>query len=290
MEDYIIITDSTTDFSPNLIKELELEVLPLHFNIDGKMYGDYSDGRDICLKDFYNKLRNGETSTTSQVNPEDFLKSFKVYLEKGLDIIYIAFSSALSSTYSSAVIAANELKELFPNRKITVIDSLCASLGEGLLVYLAVKEKRSGKSFEELEKWVNNNKLKVCHWFTVDDLHHLKRGGRVSSTSAILGSMLNIKPILHVDNNGRLVLVTKSRGRQKSINTLIDKIDETAIDIQNQTIFISHGDCEEDATYMANLIKERYKVKDVIINTIGPVIGSHAGPGTLTLFFMGTKR
>lgn len=290
MQNYVIVTDSTTDLNPNLVKDLKLEVLPLHFNINGKMYGDYSDGRDISLKSFYNKLRNGEISTTSQVNPEDFLTSFKFYLENGLDIIYISFSSALSSTYSSAVIAANELKSQFPDRKIAVIDSLCASLGEGLLVYLAVKRKQSGASFEELESWINDNKLKVCHWFTVDDLHHLKRGGRVSSTSAILGSMLNIKPILHVDDSGRLILVTKSRGRQKSINMLINKIEETAVNIQKQTVFISHGDCEKEAIYMANLIKEKYKVKDIIINTIGPVIGSHAGPGTLALFFIGNKR
>lgn len=290
MQDYVVITDSTTDLSCNMAKDLNIEVLPLHFNIKGKVYGDYSDGRDIKIEDFYNKLRSGEISVTSQININDFINAFKPHLENEKDILYISFSSGLSGTYSSAVAAKESLKEIYPKRKIVVVDSLCASLGEGMLVYLAAQEKRKGIDIESLSEWINNKKLNICHWFTVDDLNHLYRGGRVSKTSAFLGSMLKIKPILHVDDEGKLVLVEKSRGRKNSINNLIEHMEATGINLSNQTIFISHGDCSEEARKMSDMIKEKFKVKNTIINTIGPVIGTHSGPGTLALFFEGSKR
>ncbi len=290
MPNYVIITDSTTDLPADLIKELDILVLPLSFTIDGNTYEDYSDGRDLPLKDFYNKVRAGKMSVTSQINPEDFIKAFEPILKNGNDILYIAFSSGLSGTYQSANIAADKLKELYPERKIAIVDSLCASMGEGLFVYYAVMKKREGMNINELEKWLNDNKLKFCHWFTVDDLHHLRRGGRVSAATAILGSMLSIKPVLHVDDEGHLILMGKSRGRRKSLDCLVSKFEEIAIDPKNQIVFISHGDCEDDANYVANEIKKKFNVKNVIISMIGPVIGSHSGPGTIALFFVGNKR
>lgn len=290
MQNYVIKTDSTSDLSPKLVSELGVEVLPLHFNIDGKNYADYPDRSEMDMKQFYDLLRKGQTSTTSQINPEDFIKAFSPNLENGQDILYIAFSSGLSGTYASAKIAAEELLKSYPERKIRVVDSLCASMGQGLLVYYAVKHKEGGKSIDELKEWLNHNKLKVCHWITVDDLHHLHRGGRVSSASAFLGSMLNIKPILHVDNEGHLILVNKTRGRQRAVDVLLAQMEKTAIDLQDQTIFISHGDCEDEVMEMVSDIKKRFKVKNIEVNMIGPVIGSHSGPGTIALFFIGTQR
>lgn len=290
MGDYVIITDSTADFSSDMINQLEIEVLPLKFTIAGETYGDYADGRDMKIEEFYKRLRSGETPVTSQINPDDFVKVFKRHLDNKTDILYIAFSSGLSGTYSSAIIAADELKHQYPDRKIIIVDSLCASLGEGLLVYLAVKEKRNGTDIENLGKWLENKKKNICHWFTVDDLHHLHRGGRVSAASALFGSMLSIKPILHVDNVGKLVLVSKTRGRKKSIEALIERLGKTGVGLENQEIFISHGDCEEDAQEAAYVIKNKYGVKNIFLNMIGPIIGSHAGPGTLAVFFLGTER
>ena len=290
MGEFVLITDSTSDLSIHMINKFNIEVLPLHFSLGGKTFKDYSDEKEITRKEFYNRIRQGETSVTSQINPEDFIKAFKPHLEKQIDILYIAFSSGLSGTYSSACMASNELKEIYPDRRIIIIDSLCASLGEGLLVYLAALEKQKGMSIDQLAKWVENKKLQICHWFTVDDLHHLYRGGRVSSASAFFGSMLGIKPILHVDKSGKLVLVSKSRGRKRSFEVIIQKMEQFGLNLQNQEIFISHGDCKEDAENMAELIKKKFNVKNIFINMIGPVIGSHSGPGTLAVFFVGNER
>ena len=290
MQDYIIITDSTTDLNIEMINPLNIEVLPLSFSIKGITYKDFADGRDIKIEEFYTKIREGEVSTTSQINPEDFIKAFKPHLEEGKDILYIAFSSGLSGTYSSAVIAKKELEGEFTERKIIVIDSLCASLGEGLLVYLAAKEKQKGKTIEELGEWLENKKKNLCHWFMVDDLKHLKRGGRLSATAAFFGSVLGIKPILHVNGLGKLALVEKKRGRLKAVNYILDKMEKTGQALEDQEIFISHGDCKDKALNMADLIKSKFKVKNIFINTIGPVIGTHAGPGTLAVFFLGKER
>lgn len=290
MSDFVILTDSSCDLPAKLAMDLELSVAPLTFLIDGNTYVNYLDGRDINPSDFYSKLREGKMATTSAVNVDSFTKIMNSALESGKDILYLGFSSALSGTFNSGAVAASELAEKYPERKIYVVDTLCASLGEGMLVYLAVEEKKKGKTIEEVRDFVEATKLHLCHWFTVDDLHHLKRGGRVSAATAIIGSALNIKPVLHVDNEGRLINMEKTRGRKSSINRLVEKMSETATNPAEQTIFISHGDCEDDAKYLAQLIKAQIGVKDVIINHVGPVIGAHSGPGTLALFFVGKER
>lgn len=290
MNDYVIISDSTTDLTPEMIKEFEVEILPLSFVIDNKTYFNYPDERDLPLKEFYNLLRKGKLVTTGQINVNDFLEGFEKYLNKGLDILYVAFSSGLSGTYSSAKIAADEIRSKYPNQKIIVVDSLCASMGEALLLYYATIKKKHGESISEVANWLEQNKLNLCHWITVDDLFHLKRGGRVSATSAVMGTALGIKPVIHVDNEGRLIPVNKIRGRKQSLDALVDCIEKTALNPTDQVIYISHGDCREDAEYVGNQIRDKLKVKDVKINTIGPVIGAHAGPGTVALFFLGTER
>jgi len=290
MRDYVIITDSTTDLTEELINELDITVIPMEFNIDGKSYLNYSDERDISYKEFYDFLRNGKNSTTSLINTATFTELFEPILEDGKDILYIAFSSGLSGTYNSSCIAAQMLSEKYTDSKIYTVDSLSASMGEGLLVYHAAKKKKEGMNIDELKDWVENNKLNLCHWFTVDDLHHLKRGGRLSSAAAIVGTMLNIKPVLNVDNEGYLIPVEKVRGRKLSITAMLKMMEKTAINPEEQTIFISHGDCLEEAEFLANLVKEKLNVKDIKMNYIGPVIGSHSGPGTIALFFLGTER
>ncbi len=286
MSDYVLITDSTADLPFDLANELEIEIVKMGFSIDGK---NYLDG-DISAKEFYGKLREKVAATTSQINPEKFMEVFSGYLEQGKDILCVSLSSGISGTYNSAKIAAEELSGKYPDRKIKVIDSMCASLGEGLLVYYMANKKKNGVSLDELVAWAEENKLKVCHWFTVDDLYHLKRGGRISSTAAVFGSMLGIKPVMHVSDEGKLAPVDKARGRQKSIDSLISKIGEIGIDLENQVIFISQADCEDEVNKMVQSIKNQFKVKDVIVGNIGSVIGSHAGAGTIALFFMGTKR
>ena len=290
MRDYVIITDSTTDLTPELINELDITVIPMEFNIEGKSYLNYSDERDMSFKEFYNLLREEKNSTTALINTATFIDTFEPALNDGKDILYIAFSSGLSGTYNSSCIAVEMLLEKYPESKIYTVDSLSASMGEGLLVYHAAMRKKEGMSIDDLKNWIENNKLNLCHWFTVDDLHHLKRGGRVSSAAAVVGSMLNIKPVLHVDNEGHLIPVEKVRGRKLSLTSLLKMMEKTAINPEEQTIFISHGDCVEDAEYLAKLIKEKLNVKDIKINFIGPVIGSHSGPGTIALFFLGTER
>lgn len=287
MRDYIIITDSTTDLPNEIIEELEIKVIPLSFELEGK---SYMDNLSVNIHDFYDRLRKGDKSVTSLINAGTFIEYFKPILEVGNDILYISFSSALSGTYNSSVIAIEELLEEYKESKIMSIDSKAASLGEGLLVYSAVMKKREGLSIDELHEWIKDNMLKLCHWFTVDDLNHLKRGGRVSAFSATVGTALNVKPILHVDNEGRLIPMSKVRGRKKSLHALLDHMVETCIEPENQIIFIGHGDTLEDAEFLADLIREKLQVKDFVINNIGPVIGSHSGPGTIALFYFGTER
>lgn len=290
MKDYIIVTDSTTDLTSSQIDEMELSVLPLKFRINDEEYSDLADKSEIKFEDFFAMLRSGKQSTTSQISPSEFISAVEPFVKDGKDILYIAFSSALSGTYNSASTGAELLKEKYPDVNIRVIDSLCASGGEGLLVYLAVQKKREGYSLDKLADWLENERLHLCHWFTVDDLNHLKRGGRVSAVTALLGTTLSIKPVLHVDNEGRLINVKKVRGRKQSLDALVDMMEATAINPTEQTIFITHGDCFEDAKYVADTIKAKFNVKDVVINPLGPVIGSHSGPGTMALFFWGTSR
>jgi DegV family protein with EDD domain len=284
------MTDSSCDLPAGLAKELELEVIPLTVVLDGKTYRNYLDEREITCKRFYEILREGKQGTTSAVNVDEFLQVMKGQLEQGKDILYLGFSSGLSATYQAAVIAAEELRASYPDATIVTVDTLCASMGQGMLVYLAVQEKRKGKSLDEVRDFVEARKLKLAHWVTVDDLNHLKRGGRISSAAALLGSTLNIKPIIHVDNEGRLNSVGKVRGRKNSMKKLLDEMIETGVDLDGQTVFLSHSDCLEDAQQLAQMIKDALPVKEVIIGYIGPVIGSHTGPGTLALFFLAKTR
>ena len=290
MSDYAILTDSSCDLSAELAEQLGVEVLPLTVEIEGKRYHNYLDGREIGFAEFYAKLRSGIPATTAAVNVGEFTDKMEPILQAGKDILIPAFSSGLSTTYNSAAIAAADLSERYPDRKIYVVDTLAASLGQGLLVYLAAQKKAAGASIEEVRDWLEENKLHLCHWFTVDDLNHLKRGGRVSATTALLGTMLSIKPVMHVDDEGHLINVGKARGRLASLKAMVDKMAETAIEPASQTVFISHGDCLEDAEKVAQMVRERFGVKDVVINYVGPVIGAHSGPGTLALFFLGTHR
>ena len=284
---YRIITDSCCDFPVEMYTSLQLTYVPLTLNFRGAEYSDLSEG---FLKELYSGLRAGEAASTSAVNPDGWASVMEPVLAAGQDVLVLAFSSGLSTTYQSAVIAAGDLKEKYPDRKINVVDSLCASMGQGLLVWYACKKRDAGMSLEELTAWCETKKMNLCHWFTVDDLMHLKRGGRVSATTALLGTMLQIKPVLHVDDAGKLINVSKARGRKASLDALAKKVAELGLPGENDTMFISHGDCLEDAQYVANLLKEKYGAKEVIISYVGAVIGSHAGPGTVALFFLGKNR
>lgn len=288
MSDYVIVTDSSADLPASLVQELGVEVLPLSFTVQGKTYHNYPDDREMDPKVFYKMLRDGEMATTSAVNVAEYTNMLEPFLQAGKDVLVLAFSSGLSTTYQSSVIAVNELSEQYPDRKIYTVDTLCASLGQGLLVWHAVQEQKKGKSIEEVRDWVEENNLHLCHWFTVDDLHFLKRGGRISAATAVVGTMLSIKPVLHVDDEGHLISMGKARGRGASLTALVDHMEQTVTDVD--TVFISHGDCLADAEKVAADVKKRFGTKDVVINNVGPVIGAHSGPGTLALFFLGTKR
>ena len=285
---YKIITDSCCDFSDEMCARLGISYTPLMVTYNGQTHSNFSE--EAAIKGFYDQLRQGTMATTSAVNPEGWAEVIRPALEAGEDVLVIAFSSGLSTTYQSAVIAAQELQEQYPQRKINVVDSLCAALGQGLLIWYACKKRDEGMSLEELTAWCEDNKLNLCHWFTVDDLMYLKRGGRVSAATALVGTMLQIKPVLHVDDEGHLINVSKARGRKASIEALAKKVAELGEDYDNSTMFISHGDCREDAEYLANILKTTYGVKEVLINYVGAVIGSHSGPGTLALFFLGKHR
>lgn len=284
---YRIITDTCCDFPQQMYEELNITAIPLCVRYQGAEHDHYTDQ---WLKDMYNGLRNGETASTSAVNPDGWASVIEPVLKSGEDALVLVFSSGLSTTYQSAVIAANELSEQYPDRKILVVDTLCASMGQGLLVWYACQKRDAGLSVEEVANWCESNKLNLCHWFTVDDLMYLKRGGRVSAATALIGTMLQIKPILHVDDEGHLISVSKTRGRKASIQALAAKLEELGLEGKNETVFISHGDCIEDAEYLAKLVKDRCGVKNVIISYVGGVIGSHSGPETLALFFLGKHR
>lgn len=290
MQSYCIVTDSSCDLTQELADQMELQVVPLSVQYKGQEYANYLDGRQLNIQEFYAGLRAGEQTKTTAVNPEGWISVIRPVLEEGRDVLVLAFSSGLSNTFNAARIAAEELAEQYPQRKILVVDTLCASLGQGLLCYLTAKQRLAGKSLQEAYDYAEATKLHICHWFTVDDLHFLKRGGRISATTAAVGSLLQIKPVMHVDNAGHLIPVAKARGRKASLTALVEKMEQTAIHPEEQTIFISHGDCGEEVSEMAQKIREKFGVKEVIINYVGPVIGSHSGPGTVALFFVGTQR
>ena len=290
MADFIIMTDSSCDLPAALAEKMELSVLPLYVDVDGRKYVNYLDEREIAFSEIYAKLRTKCPAKTSAVNVNDFMVPMEDALKAGRDVLYIGFSSGLSSTYDAGAMAARELSERYPGRKIYTVDSLCASMGQGLLVYHAWQQKQAGKGIDEVLQWVLDNRLHLCHWFTIDDLMFLKRGGRISGATAIVGSMLSIKPVMHVDNEGHLIKVGTARGRKASIKALADEAGKRGIHLEDQIIFISHGDCVDEANYLADIMRDRFHVKDVLVNYVGPVIGAHSGPGTIALFFLGTER
>lgn len=290
MSSYAIITDSSADLDQELVERLGVDVVPLSLDLGGKIYRDWPDRRELDPKELYARLRAGEVATTSAVNVADAREAIEPHLKAGEDVLFLAFSSGLSSSCQSVRLAVGELLEEYPQRKCYVVDTLCASLGEGLLVYLTALKRQEGGTIEEARDFAEEQKLHLCHWFTVDDLQFLKRGGRISAATAMLGTMLSIKPVLHVDNEGHLINIAKARGRQASIKALVDRAAQSAIQPAGQTMFICHGDCLEDAQYLEGLVRERFGVKTVHIGYTGPVIGSHSGPGTLALFFLGTER
>ena len=290
MRDFVIMTDSCCDLTDEMARDLGVAVVPLSLQMGGQTYRNWLDGRDIAFQDFYSRIRAGETATTSAVSVGEFQEQMREILSQGKDILYLSFSSALSTTYQSAVIAADDLREEFPDGQVLVVDPRCASLGQGLLVYLCAREKAAGRSLTGLRDYAEATKGSICHWFTVDDLNHLKRGGRISAATALVGTMLSIKPVLHVDDEGRLISVSKARGRRASLMALVDRMEATALDPAGGTVFISHGDCEGDALLVANEITRRFGNHDIHLNYVGPVIGNHSGPGTVALFFVGSKR
>ena len=287
---YVVMTDSSADLSAELVEKLGLDVIPLSVNVGEKSFMNYPDEREIGSHEFYEMLRGGANAKTSAVNVDTFVNAMSVHLKQGKDVLYLGFSSGLSSTYNAGAIAAEELRAAYPDRKILTVDTLCASLGQGLLVYLTVQKVLAGATIEEAAAFAEENRLHLCHWFTVDDLFFLKRGGRVSAATALVGSALGIKPVLHVDNEGHLINVSKARGRKNSILALVDRMEKSAIDPAKQTIFISHGDCLADAEFLADELRKRFGISDITINFVGPVIGAHSGPGTLALFFLGEER
>lgn len=290
MKSFLITTDTTADLPEDYLIKHNIDTLSLTYTLEGVTY-DREHPLDV--KEFYNKMRNGSLPTTSQVNPETAKAILKDIAAKNqCDILHIAFSSGLSGSYGSVRIAVQELEEEnFPYR-ILVVDSLCASLGEGLLVHKAVTMRDQGASLDETAKWLEENKLHIVHNFTVDDLNHLYRGGRVSKTAAFIGTIVNIKPILHVDNEGHLIPLSKVRGRKKSLISLVDSMEKQmgSYRDQNDIVFISHGDSMEDAEFVAKLVKERFGIESFLINYVGPTIGAHSGPGTIALFYMGDYR
>lgn len=287
---YRIITDSCANLTDKQINDYGVEIISLKYYIEGKEFESYIKGEKTDYAETYRLLREQAMITTSLVSREDCDKVILPILESGEDVLIIAFSSGLSGTYQNIMLAAEDYKEMFPDRKIMVVDTLCASLGEGMAVHYAVKLKNEGKTMEEVAEWLEKNKLSICHIFTIDDLFFLKRGGRLSGTSAVFGTLLGIKPLLHMADDGKLYVTGKARGRAATLEHLITSLGEKGIDIENQDIFIVHGDCEEDAKYIESEVKKRYKIKNVVYNMIDPVIAAHAGPGTLAIFFLGTER
>ncbi len=291
--DFEIVTDSCCNLLEDMIDDFGIHILPLTFMVDGEdeVYQSYLKGERTDLKQFYTMMREGKVFKTSLPNLAESEALFRELLSSGRDVLYIAFSSGLSGTYQALSLMAAQLQEEFPERKIHVVDSLAASGGQGLLVWYAVQHARAGKSIDQVRDWLEENKLHLAHWFTVDDLMFLFRSGRVSKTAAWAGTLLNIKPVLHVDDEGHLIPMEKVRGRKKSLNALIDHMEKSANKpISDQMVFITHGDCIEDAEYVAAKIKERFGVKEVVINYVDPVIGAHSGPGTMALFFLADKR
>ncbi len=290
MENYRIITDATCDLPAKLVEELELTVIPMECHFGEETFLFEPGEKEITSARCYERLRAGEIATTTQINLFTYATAFEPILKSGQDIIYIAFSSALTGSQQSAKNAALELLVKYPERRVTVIDSRCESLGEGLFVYTALQKQKEGLGFDDMVTWLEENKLHFIHWFTVDDLDFLRRGGRVSRAAAAFGSMLRIKPVLFSDDNGALIPLDKVQGRRNALKGLVNHMAETVVPDKNDVIFIGHGDCLEDAEYVKSLVEQRFGYTKFVINYIGPIIGAHSGPGTVALFYYGSHR
>lgn len=287
---YRIVTDSSANLTDELIDKYDIGIASLVFYSGNKEFTSYVKGVKADLKQFYDMLRKKDALTTSCVNEATFIEVFEPTLQEGLDILYIGFSSALSATYISGEKAAAALRKKYPERKIITVNTLGASLGEGLLVLYAARMKEAGASMKEVQNWLEQNRLKLCHYFTVDDLFFLFRGGRVKKTSYLIANLVNIKPIMHMDDYGRLIPIGKVMGRKKSLNTIAEMVIRDIVDPEDQTICVSHGDCIEDVEYLKEKIEEKIKVKEWVINYVDPVVGAHSGPGTVAIFFLGNHR
>ena len=287
MNEFVIVSDSTVDLPKEYLQSKQVPIISLSYIMDGVTYEEM-DG--LSHKEFFEKLRAGSLPTTSQINPEQAREALEPFAKEGKDNLYIGFSSGLSGSYNSVRMAAEDLKEEYPDINIIAIDSLCACMGEGLLLYKALELKEHGMSMEEIAKWVEANKLHICHNVTVDDLNHLHRGGRISKTTAVVGSMIKIKPIIHMSDEGKLVVIGKERGRKKSLVSIVDRMEKQMQGYDNDIVMITHGDCIEDAEFVKKQVEERFGIHNVMINGIGSVIGSHTGAGVVAVFFMGDKR
>lgn len=287
MNDYIVTVNSTVDVPKEWLKERNVPFIPLKYTIDGETYQDMSG---LSSKEFFAKLREGKMSVTSQVNPEEAKEALEPFLKEGKDVLHLGFSSGLSGTFNSMKLAAEALREEYPDRKLIIVDTLCACMGEALLLYYVLKRKSEGMTIEEAAQWAEEHKLHICHNVTIDDLYHLQRGGRVSKTAAVLGSMVQIKPMIHMDNEGKLQVIGKERGRKKSLQKIVERAAEQFKGWENDIIMITHGDCIEDAEYVAELVRRKMGIRNILINNIGTVIGSHTGPGVVAVFCMGNER
>lgn len=287
MRNYQLVSDATLDLPAGLADELDVLVVPMQFHLGGKGYTHYVDERELSNEDFYSELRTGADAGTTQINPIVYEETFTPLLKAGLDILYITFSSGLSGTINNARMVAAQLEEAYPGQRVVVIDSLCASIGEGLLVYHAAKKKQEGLSLEELTAWIEAHKTKIAHWFTVDDLNHLRRGGRISAVEAVVGTALNIKPILTVDGEGKLAVAAKVRGNRKALQYVAEKLSQEKTG-REQTVLIGHADNLADAELLADMVREQHLAREIIFTKIGPIIGSHVGAGMTAMVFLNT--
>lgn len=290
MNDYVIVTDSTSNLPEDMIDRYDIRILSLNYYVDGVEHKGYIKGERLNLAPFYAMMREKKEITTSLVSVGDAYKLLEEIFKAGMDYLYIGFSSGLSGTFHAVSMVTEELKEKYPKRKGYAVDSRAAALGEGLLVHYAVQNRENGMAIEDNAEWILNNRNNLCHWFTVDDLFFLKRGGRISAATAVVGTALSIKPVLHVDDDGHLIPMENVRGRKKSLDALVSHMQESIVEPDKQSIYISHGDCLKDAQYVADKVKKLYNVKEVVIRLLDPVIAAHSGPGTVALFFMGDRK
>ena len=290
MNDYVIVTDSTSNLPEDMIDRYDIRILSLNYYVDGVEHKGYTKGERLNLAPFYAMMREKKEITTSLVSVGDAYKLLEEIFKAGMDYLYIGFSSGLSGTFHAVSMVTEELKEKYPKRKGYAVDSRAAALGEGLLVHYAVQNRENGMAIEDNAEWILNNRNNLCHWFTVDDLFFLKRGGRISAATAVVGTALSIKPVLHVDDDGHLIPMENVRGRKKSLDALVSHMQESIVEPDKQSIYISHGDCLKDAQYVADKVKKLYNVKEIVIRLLDPVIAAHSGPGTVALFFMGDRK